>query len=274
MIVMMVMTIMYRSHLWWLIIDYTGLRIFHTVAELRNSGKSANPREIHKNMQNTAKFARNLIKYMSVQQFWNFSQLLGVFTCRELANLCQNIVTETCKQRTETTRRRLCCEKLGTSHDVKGFAIGSFLVLLLKEQMMTSFRKTLKTLVWSVQNQSISSEICPENNHKICRVFTDSFLTKFAQKILAKFPRNWADFSAILSLKIPRNLTFFSATYQKPWLYAVSNFVILNPILKTIYTDILIVSPEKWHSWMIPTLSLLIFVTPASSLMIPVSVCM
>ena len=27
----------------------------------------------------------------------------------------------------ETTRLRLCCEKLGTSYDVKGFAIGSFL---------------------------------------------------------------------------------------------------------------------------------------------------
>ena len=37
-------------------------------------------------------------------------------------------------------------------------------VLLLKEQMMTSVRKTLKTLVWSAQNRSISSKICPENN--------------------------------------------------------------------------------------------------------------
>ena len=26
----------------------------------------------------------------------------------------------------KTTRRNLCCEKLGTSHDVKSFAIGSF----------------------------------------------------------------------------------------------------------------------------------------------------
>ena len=25
------------------------------------------------------------------------------------------------------TRRKLCCEKLGTSHDVKSFVIGSFL---------------------------------------------------------------------------------------------------------------------------------------------------
>ena len=143
----------------------------------------------------------------------------------------------------------------------------SVYVLLLKEQMMTSVRKTLKTLVWSVQNLSISSEICPEKNPPC---FYRLFLTKFAQKI----PMKLADFSAILSLKILRNLTFFSTTYQKPWLYAVSNFVILNPILKTIYTDIPIVSTEKWHSWMIPSLSLLIFVTPASSPMIPVSICM
>ena len=40
-------------------------------------------------------------------------------------------------------------------------------VLLLKEQMMTSVRKTLKTLVWSAQNRSISDEVFPENNHQI-----------------------------------------------------------------------------------------------------------
>ena len=78
-------------------------------------------------------------------------------------------------------------------------------VLLLKEQIMTSVRKTLKTLVWSAQNRSISSKICPENNHKILRFFTDSFLAKFAPKIPAKS----AEFSMILSLKILQNLSFF-----------------------------------------------------------------
>ena len=93
-----------------------------------------NPVKFTKTRKNTVKFGRNLIKYMAVQQFWNLSQLLGVFTCRKLANLCQNFVTETCKQRSETTRRRLCCEKLGTSHDVKGFAIGSFLKRVVVER--------------------------------------------------------------------------------------------------------------------------------------------
>ena len=63
-------------------------------------------------------------------------------------------------------------------------------ILLLKEQMMISIRKTLKTLVWSAQNRSISSKICPENNHKIHRFSTDCFPAKFAPKITAIFPQN------------------------------------------------------------------------------------
>ena len=85
-------------------------------------------------MKNTTKFGRNLIKYMSVQHIWNLFQLLGLFTGRKLANLSWNFVTERCKQCPETTRRRLCCEKLGTSHDVKGFAIGSFLEHIVVER--------------------------------------------------------------------------------------------------------------------------------------------
>ena len=44
-----------------------GLLIFRAVAEPRNSGFSAKSRVIHKNTGNTAKFARNPTKYMSVQ---------------------------------------------------------------------------------------------------------------------------------------------------------------------------------------------------------------
>ena len=151
---------------------------------------------------------------MSVQQFWNLSQLLGVFTCLNLPNLCQNFVTEFGNN----------VPKLpGIDYVVKNWALAIMLkalplvhfwsVLLLKEQMMTSVRKTLKILVWSGQNRSISSEIFPENNLKIRRFCTHCFPAKFAPKIPAKS----ADFSAILSLTIPRNMTF-SATYQKPCL--------------------------------------------------------
>ena len=41
--------------------------IFSAVAEPRISGKPAKSREIHNNVRNTAKFARNLIKYLSIQ---------------------------------------------------------------------------------------------------------------------------------------------------------------------------------------------------------------
>ena len=97
----------------------TRLLMFRAVAEPRNSGKSA-------------KFGGNLIRYMSVL-ILKLVSATGV-TCRKLANSCQNFVTETCKQHSETTRRRLCCEKLGTSHDVKGFAIGSFLERIVVER--------------------------------------------------------------------------------------------------------------------------------------------
>ena len=85
-------------------------------------------------------------------------------------------------------------------------------VLLLKEQLMTSFRKMLKKLVWSVQNQSISRKMCLENNHRIRRFFTDCFSVKFAPKIPAKL----ADSSGNSSLKIPRNLTFFPEPIRSP----------------------------------------------------------
>ena len=128
------------------------------------------------------------------------SQLLGVFTCRKLANLCQNFVTEPSKQRSETTRRRLCCEKLGTSHHVKGFAIGSFLERIVVERAEKPI-DLLRNL--------------PENNHKFRRFFTDCFPAKFALKISHEIDRFFRDFVP----KNPVKFDFFSANYQKPCLY-------------------------------------------------------
>ena len=93
--------------------QYMCMGVIYRASNISCGRRATKFRKIHKNTQNTAKFGRNLIKYMSVQQFWNLSQLLGVFTCRKLANLCQNFITETCKQRSETTRRRLRCKKTG-----------------------------------------------------------------------------------------------------------------------------------------------------------------
>ena len=57
-------------------------------------------------------------------------------------------------------------------------------VLLLKEQMMTSVRKTLKTLVWSAQNRSISNGVFPENNHKIGLFWPLDFRLSLSRKFL------------------------------------------------------------------------------------------
>ena len=85
------------------------------VPELRNSGKSTKSCEIQIN-----------ICWYNIL-FWNLSLLLGLFNCRELANLSWNFITTTSKQHSKTMSCKLCCEKLGTSHDVKSFAKGSFL---------------------------------------------------------------------------------------------------------------------------------------------------
>ena len=91
-------------------------------------------------------------------------------------------------------------------------------VLLLKEQMLSSVRKTLKTLVWSAQNRPISSEICLEK--LITTKSAISYRLLFGEvcpQNSCEIPAKSADFSMNLSLKIPRNLTFSSATYLKPW---------------------------------------------------------
>ena len=114
--------------------------------------------------------------------------------------------------RTSSLKRANNISKLpGVDYVAKNWALAMMLkalplvhfwsVLLLKEQTMTSVRKTLKTLVWSAQNRLISSEICLENNHKIGR-FLPIVCPENSHEITAKS----ADFSANLSLKIPQNL--------------------------------------------------------------------
>ena len=82
-------------------------------------------------------------------------------------------------------------------------------ILLLKEQMMTSVGKSLKTLVWSAQNQSISSKICPKNNHKISRFLPIAF----RWSLPPKFPWNSRKIGRFLLELVPKNPAIFSATY-------------------------------------------------------------
>ena len=81
-------------------------------------------------------------------------------------------------------------------------------VLLLKEQMMTSVRKMLKTLLWSAQIRSISSEICLENNHKIGRFLLIAFWWSLPWKLLRN-SRETGRFFCEFVPKNPTKLDFF-----------------------------------------------------------------
>ena len=90
-------------------------------------------REIHKNTQNNlAEILSNTCLYNIFETYLNYwGYLLPV----NLENISWNFVTsEKCKQCPKTTRHRLCCEQLGTSHDIKGFAIDSFLERTVAER--------------------------------------------------------------------------------------------------------------------------------------------
>ena len=60
---------------------------------------------------------------MSVQHIWNLSQQI----CLETSSL-------KCSNNVPNYQAKLCCEKLGTSHDVKGFGIGLFLEHMVVER--------------------------------------------------------------------------------------------------------------------------------------------
>ena len=178
---------------------------------------------------------------MSVQHIWNLFQLLGPFTGRKLANLSWNFVTERCKQRPETTMRRLCCEKLGTSHDVKGVHFWS--IFLLKEQMMTSVRKTLKTLVWSAQKRLISSEICLENIHKIGQFLAIAFWWSLPQKLL----RNFCEIGWFFRKFFPKNPAKFDFTFHEQ-----SEDLLYRDLLYQGSTDAEVLLNIHCISWLLP----------------------
>ena len=119
-----------------------------------------------------------------------------------------------CKQCPETTRQRLSCQKVGTSQDVEGFAIGHFWsdCCWKSKIMMTSVRTMSKMLVWSAQNRCLAKftlkittksaifyrllfgKVCPENSHEISQFFRE-----FICKNPAKFDFFFRDLSEALN---------------------------------------------------------------------------
>ena len=98
--------------------QYMCMGVIYRASNISRGRRAAKFRKIHKNTQNTAKFGRNLIKYMSVQQFWNLTQLLGYL----LAVNSQIYVKTSSLKRANNVPKLpgidYVAKKLGTSHDM------------------------------------------------------------------------------------------------------------------------------------------------------------
>ena len=79
----------------------------------------------------TCEIPQNSLEILSNTCRYNiFETYLGYWDCLIAINLkiyLKNFIATTNEQHPKPTRHKLCCIKLGTSHDVKSFAIGSFL---------------------------------------------------------------------------------------------------------------------------------------------------
>ena len=100
------------------------LLIFRTVVEPRNSQKT------HKIQQNSVHILSNTCLYNI------FETYLSYWGCLVAVNLQIYLETSSLKCANNILKLTVidCCEKLGTSHDVKGFAIGSFLEHIVVER--------------------------------------------------------------------------------------------------------------------------------------------
>ena len=191
----------------------SGLLIFREVAESWISGNSTKSREIiHKTRkipQNSSVILSNTYLY---NIFWNFT---CTFTCCKLANLYWNFVTETSKQCPKSTGVDYVaknCTALALMLKASPFnsALVHFwsVLLLLKEQMMTSVKKTWKTSVWSAQIRLISREICPKIPTKPV-IFNPLLLGE----VCPEDPAKSADF---FQRSVPHNPTKLILTFF-PW---------------------------------------------------------
>ena len=143
---------------------------------------------------------------MSVQHTWNLSQPLGYLLAVNLKIYLETLsLVKSANNVPKLPSIDYVVKNWALAMMLKALSLVHFWnVLLLKEQMMTSFRKTLKMLVWLGQNRSICDKIFPKITPKLA-FFTNWFSAKFASKIAVKL----ADLYVNLHLKILWNLTFF-----------------------------------------------------------------
>ena len=152
-----------------------------------------------------------------------------------------------CKQRPETTRPDYVAKNWALAMMLKALLLDHFWsVLLLKEQMMTSVRKTLKTLVSSAHNRSISSEICPENKQKLGRFLPIAFQRSLTRKFRPnsrEIGRFFREFVAKNSVKFDFFPRLIRSPKLKPCMYGLfcniwhSNFWSPKRFVKVLFHD-------------------------------------
>ena len=167
---------------------------------LRSCKNPAKFTKTYKILQNSVEILSNTCLYNKFEtylSYWGYLLSVNLPSYLEISSL-------KVQTRSYNYRRRLCCEKLGTSHDVKGFAIGSFLEHIVGERPNDD--------LWSAKNWVISSEICAENNHKISHFV----LIAFRRSLPRKFPWNRPIFPQISPQKSLEIRLFFSWPIRSP----------------------------------------------------------
>ena len=100
----------------------SGLLIFRAVAEPQNPAKFTKMRKIPRNSVEILSDTCLYNLFETYFSYWGYLLAINlqIYLRLTLSLKCANI--------------RLCCKKLGTSHDVKGFTIGSFLERIVVER--------------------------------------------------------------------------------------------------------------------------------------------
>ena len=176
------------------------IHVFCAVIEPWNSGKSVKFTKAHKIPQNSVEILSNTCLYNIFETYLGkFILKLGPWNMQAMSwnYLVVNYVVKSRSLAMMWKTLALVC---------------FWRVLLLKEQVMTSVRKTLKMLVWSAQNRSISSEFS-------LKITTKSvvFYWLLFSEVCPKKSREIGQFFREFVPKNPVKFDFFSATYQKPW---------------------------------------------------------
>ena len=145
---------------------------------------------------------------MSIQHIWNLFQLLGLFTCRKLATLSWNFVTETCKQ------------LLGVDYVAKNWALAMMLKALplvffcgayccWKSEWWPLLEEREKRFTDQGKTDRFLAKFASKNNHKIGRFYRLLF-----GEVCPKLPWNSREIGRFFPEFVPKNAAKFDFFFR------------------------------------------------------------